>query len=238
MTITERLLSGVFLLAGLTLFAAPAEKPGYRIDFSNARNEGKTVSSWVFKGKPGTAESRFTIERINGRKVLCMRSRKASGTLIFDLSKVDLNKYPYMRWKWRVDVFPAGADGRYKSKDDQAITLYLGCGTAFSQTSTAYRWETLTPKNATGFVTYGFGMVKVNWRCVRNSRDGKGKWFIDECNAKRAYENMCKGKVPAKRALSISANSQYTASSSVAYLEYIEFYAQSMNKTNQKGNRK
>lgn len=225
-------------LACFSCPAAPPVQPGYRIDFTNVRQEGKSVTGWVYKGKPGTAGCRFSVEVIDGKKVLSMKSVKGSGTLLFDLAQVDLEKYPYMRWKWRVDVYPVGGDGRTPGKDDQAISLYLGSGTSFSQHSSAYRWETDTPRGSRGFVKYALGMVKVHWQCLRNKEDGRGKWVIDQCNAKKAFQRMFKGKVPRQRALSITANSQYTGTSSKAYLEYVEFYAEPLKTTKEKAVKK
>jgi hypothetical protein len=226
----------LFLFACLVLTGTP--EPGYRIDFSQARQCGKAVTGWIYRGKPGTVGSRFSVEKVDGKKVLVMRSRKGTGTLLYDLSKVDLKKYPYMRWKWRVDVYPVGADGRHPGKDDQAVALYLGAGTPLFQHSCAFRWDTVTPKGSTGFVKYGLGTVKVYWTCLRNSTDGTGVWRIDECNAREVFRKMCKGKVPAERALTLSANSQYTGTSSRACLEYVEFYAEPLNYKKEKGKKK
>ena len=146
-----------------------------------------------------------------------------SGSLLYDISKIDLKKYPYMRWKWRADVLPRNADGDDPDKDDQAIGIYIGSGSTFSQESIALRWETKTQKGKTGFVKYGMGAVKVHWRCIRNEKDGLKRWYIDECNLGKDLKRIFEGKIPKKMAITISANSQYTGTSSVAYLEYIEF---------------
>lgn len=242
MTPRTAFLCVLLLLCGcfgtLSCMAAPRSRAGYRIDFTEARQKGSAVTGWVYRGKPGTTGCRFSVEVLDGKKVLAMKTAKGSGTLLYDLSKVDLQKYPYMRWKWRVDVYPAGGDGRIRRKDDQAIALYLGSGTSFSQHSSAYRWETDTPKGSRGFAKYAMGMVKVHWRCLRNKKDGTAKWVIDECNAKKAFERMFNGKVPPKRALSISANSQYTGTSTGAYLEYVEFYAEPLNHKKEKVQKK
>ena len=129
-----------------------------------------------------------------------------------------------MSWKWRVDVLPKNADGEDPDKDDQAIGIYIGSGSTFSQESLALRWETKTAKGKTGFVKYGMGAVKVHWVCVRNEKDGLKHWYVDECNLYEELKKIFKGNVPRKNvAITLSANSQYTGSASDAYLEYIEF---------------
>lgn len=208
-----------------------AEKKSIRIDFRKARQDGKAVTGWTYKGKFGTSDAVFSIQTVDGVKVLRMTSKQATGSLLYDISKIDLKKYPFMSWKWRVDRLPANADGVNPDKDDQAIGIYIGSGSMFSQESLALRWETKTPKGKTGFVKYGMGAVKVHWRCVRNEKDGLKRWYVDECNIYEELKKIFGGKIPdEKMAITISANSQYTETDSDACLEYIEFSAQPLSK--------
>ena len=213
------------LLCPVMLSAAPEKKDTVRIDFTKAKQDGDAVTGWTYKGKFATPDAQFSICEIDGKKVLRLASEKGTGSLLFDLDKIDIEKYPYMSWKWRVDVLPAGADGRIPEKDDQTIGLYIGTGSTFSQESVAFRWETETPKGKSGFVKYGMGAVKVHWICIRNKDDGLKKWIVEECNLGAELKKIFKGKIPKKLAVTLSANSQYTGTSSLGYLEYIEFSA-------------
>ena len=226
----KRLITAVFLLflSMITAQAAPPEQK-VRIDFRNAKKDGKAVTGWTYKGKFATDDAVFSIVKIDGAKVLKMASDKATGTILYDIANIDLEKYPYMRWKWRVDVLPKGADGTDSDKDDQAIGIYIGTGSTFSQESMAYRWETVTPKGKSGFVKYGMGAVKVHWISVRNQKDGLKKWIVDECNLGAELKKIF-GSIPKKLVITLSANSQYTGTASLGYLEYIEFSAEPMAK--------
>ena len=222
--------AGTLLMLSATLQAAPVNKT-VRIDFRNAKQDGKAVTGWTYKGKFATDDAEFSIQTVDGVKVLRMVSKQATGSLLHDISKIDLKKYPYMRWKWRVDKLPRDADGDDSDKDDQAIGIYVGSGSTFSQESIALRWETKTRKGKTGFVRYGMGAVKVHWRCVRNEKDGLKRWYVDECNIYDELKKIFNGKVPnEKLAITISANSQYTGTESDACLEYIEFASQPLSK--------
>lgn len=205
----------------------PEPKVGFRIDFSETTLNSKGIpNGWEYKGKPGTSSPKFEIvkDEESGVKVLKMSALKASGTILFDVRNIDFEKYPVMRWKWKIGKFPTGADGRESKKDDQALGIYMGNG-RLSQTSVAYRWETVTPKGESGTAKYGGGLVKVNWSALRNESDGLNKWYIDQANVRDdLVKAMNIKEFPKKNsALSLSINSQYTGTESESYLEYIEF---------------
>ena len=112
--------------------------------------------------------------------MLVIRSPKATGVIMADISGIDLAKYPIMRWRWKAVQLPAGADARVKAKDDQGIAIYVGYG-RFRQTSCSYTWETVTPKNLTGKAVYN-GLVTVHWRSLRNQEDKLNTWYTEEVN--------------------------------------------------------
>lgn len=222
--------AAMLLFSGMMQAAPASTGKTVRIDFRNAKQDGKAVTGWTYKGKFATDDAEFSIKTVDGVKVLRMVSKKGTGSLLYDISKIDLKKYPYMRWKWRVDRLPLNADGDDPDRDDQAIGIYVGSGSTFSQESVALRWETKTKKGKTGFVKYGMGAVKVHWRCVRNEKDGLKRWYVDECNIYEELKKIFGGKVPTDNlAITISANSQYTGTSSDASLEYIEFAERPLN---------
>lgn len=215
------LLTSLLSLAFTCLIAADSVK----IEFNrkNFDESEKLPKNWGLKGKLFTKKPTYEIVRAeNGQEVLRINVDRATGTILYNISGV-LQKYPIMRWKWRVLSLPKNADGREDELDDQVIAIYVGVGT-ISTNSRAYRWETETPKEYTGDVRYGGGMVKVNWTCLRNKTDGIGKWYTEEVNAAEDLKKICGGKLPTEDvAVSISSNSQYTKSKASAEIEYIEF---------------
>ena len=72
--------------------------------------------------------------------------------------KVNLRKYPIMRWRWRV-VRPVNVPKSGTDPDDQAGVVYLGDGTMISQKSVAYRWERNTALGVKKSINYGGGMM-------------------------------------------------------------------------------
>jgi hypothetical protein len=202
---------------------APAE---WNVNFSSAVADKKVEipANWVLKEKPGTKPAAFSLTRDSGSApyVLHMEADTASASLVSKADSVDLQKTPIIRWRWRATTLPEGADGRVKSKDDQAIGIYVGTGTPLSNKSVSYRWDTETPKEATGNCVYGLGILKIKWHTLRNKEDAVGEWITEERNVAEDFKNAW-GFYPDNVYLSVSCNSQYTKSKAGADLAWIEF---------------
>ena len=203
-------------------------------------NQFKTVKGkkfpkdWTLKGtKWGVPSTSFYIEKDKklDKNVLVVDANKSTSTIIYNLTdKVDLNKTPIMRWSWKVINLPKNADGRNNQKDDQVLGIYIGSG-RFRQKSIAYRWETETPKDHSGNISYGGGFVAVKWFCVNNKRDKKETWITVERNVAKDYKKAY-NFIPKEFAVSIAGNSQYTKSHGVGMVAYIEFSEKPRLKTN------
>ncbi len=182
-------------------------------------------AGWKLEKKPGTKPAVFSIKSdlAQGGSFLNMEADKASASLITRIDGVDITKTPILRWRWRATILPEEADGRLRSRDDQAIGIYVGTGTILINKSVSYRWDTLTPRGTEGNCAYGMGGIQVKWYTLRNKEDLEGnKWFIEERNVAEDFKNAW-GFYPKKIYLSISCNSQYTKSQAAADLGRIEF---------------
>ena len=199
------------------------EEPVRHWDFQTSKLDKEGIpTGWEYRGKPGTPDVKYELveDKELKHKVLHITSDKASGVIMLDASKIDLKKYPIMRWRWKVVTLPTGADAEVKSKDDQGIAVYVGYG-KITQDSISYTWQTETKKGKTGHSTYNW-VVDVDWFTLRDKNDKTDTWFEEEVNV---YDDMMKffKKIPSGWALSISSNSQYTNSKADVYLDYIEF---------------
>lgn len=180
--------------------------------------------NWIVQGKPGTLPAVFSIMTDSGKSssFLHMEADRGSASVITNAPGVDLSKTPILRWRWRVTTLPESADGRVKSKDDQAIGIYIGTGSTFSNKSVSYRWDTDTPKGSEGNASYGLGTVKVKWYTLKNKEDAKDTWFTEERNVAEDFKQAW-GFYPEEVYVSVSCNSQYTGSQAAADLDWIEF---------------
>ncbi|MBO4303875.1 MAG: DUF3047 domain-containing protein [Lentisphaeria bacterium] len=195
-----------------------------RLDFRFSSQNGKSVTGgWHYQGKPFTRDIDFSVVELDGKKVLKVASRNSSGTILYDLSTIDLQKYPLMRWKWMAVRLPEGACATDPGKDDQVLAVCAGAGLPRTN-SVAFRWETTTPRGQAGSARYGLGMVLVNWIAMRNQEDKLNTWYVEEVNLLEHLKKLFPKGIPkTDLALSITGNSQYTGTESLGYIEYLEF---------------
>lgn len=212
----------VFLVPKMIMPVKPKEDVMWRDDFQEAQKNG-LPKDWVLKKKPGTPPAVFKVEKSGDTSYLNMKADKASASIVTRIDSINLEKTPFLKWKWKAIILPEGGDGRVKAKDDQAIGIYVGSGSLLNNKSISYRWDTDTPKGASGDAVYGSGTVKVKWFTLRNAEDAKsGKWFTEKRNVAEDYKKAW-GYYPEKIYLSVSCNSQYTGTKADADLEWIEF---------------
>ncbi len=219
---------GLAFVAGCSQQPTVTEEKGtvvWKTEFKPApgAEAGGLPEGWKQQNKPGTPPAVFSLEEEGGEYFLHMEADSASGSLLTTVKGVDISKTPILRWRWRVDTFPDGGDGREKKKDDQAIGIYVGSGSMLSNKSVSYRWDTDTPAGAEGEAVYGGGIAKIKWYTVRNEKDPEsGQWVVEERNVAKDFREAW-GNDPGKIYLSITCNSQYTGTKAAADIAWIEF---------------
>ena len=215
------------LSGGFPAVAAETEeqKPVWRIDFSDSDTLKK---EWEFRGGkfrvPKTKFFAVGNDEGSDGSVLVVEADKSTGLLVTLPENVDLERYPIMRWRWRIVRRLSLADGQ-PDPDDQAAVVYLGDGSSFRQRCVGYRWEHNTEVGKSGTRHYAGGLMTVKWFCVRNRLHPLNEWCVEERDVFTDYREAF-GDPPNKVfALSIGANSQYTRSSTRVEIDYIEFVA-------------
>ena len=197
---------------------------GWREEFYSPPENGSLIpNGWRIQRKPGTKAATFSLAgSAESKTFLHLEADRASASLLCQPAGVDVEKMPILRWRWRAEVLPKGADGRMSEKDDQAIGIYVGTGSLLAKKSISYRWDTETPKGAEGNCSYGSGTIRVKWFTLRNKEDARTpQWFTEERNVAEDFKKAW-GFYPEKIYIAVSCNSQYTATTASADLDWIE----------------
>ncbi len=209
----------------MAVIAVSGEISAWKENFAfSGANGGKILpNDWTLKTKIGTPVAEFYLakDEKDNTSFLHMDANKSSGSVVCNPEKINLRETPILRWRWRVNVLPEGADGRYDAKDDQSIGIYLGTGNMFLKKSVSYRWDTETPKGSEGNCAYGAGTIKIKWFALRNKEDALDEWITEERNVAEDFYRAW-GYYPEDIYISVSCNSQYTGGKASADLNWIE----------------
>ena len=213
------------LLASAVSGRIAAAEPGWRCDFSDP---AELREHWGFRGaRFRVPKTRFFIEKngeASGGGVFVVEANKSTGLLVTLPSGVDLAKYPIMRWRWRIVSRIALAEDK-ADPDDQAAVVYFGDGSYVRQRCVGYRWECNTRVGETGKLNYVGGLMLVKWFCIRNREFPLNEWVTEEKDVVTDYHNAF-GEIPKNYfAISVGANSQYTASDTRVEIDFIELVA-------------
>ena len=206
------------------LFAAAAycgEGEVYRCDFDSRamlRNECR------FHYRPFTPHTHFRIAdepTAGDRRVLVVETKHSSGFMIFRIKGLDLQKFPRMRWRWRIIRRTNIPDGVDPEPDDQACVVYITSGDMLNQQCVGYRWEHNTPVGLRRMVEYPSGLVSA--LCVRNRETPLGEWMVEEHNVLEDFKAAFGQEPAADFVITIGGNSQHSKSPTRVEIDYIEF---------------
>ena len=167
----------------------------------------------------------FTVGSVPGTVngfALIVEAKKSSGFVITMPRDLDLRKYPYLHWRWRIvrplNIAPGSAD-----PDDQAGVIYVADGTNLRHSSIGYRWEYNTQIGAESLIKYRGGLTTVKSICVRNRKSPVGEWVEEERNVLADYRAAFGKTLSVGFALTVGANTHHSQSDTRLEIDYIEF---------------
>ncbi len=176
-----RTLLSIFFLS-LTLFS-PDFLRGEELQIGNFSQS--SLQGWeekVFKGK-----TRYDLVNVEDEIVLMANSRDSGSGLVHE-KKVDLKKYPYLNWSWRVEQKIEIEDEKVKSGDDYGGRIYviIDGGIFFWKTRViSYVWASGAERGeiwANAFAGKNAMMV-----ALRNRFDLTSTWYFEKRNV---YEDL------------------------------------------------
>jgi hypothetical protein len=174
----------------------------------------------------GRGANDFEIVADNGQPVLHLKSKGDSSTISRDLrgqGQFNLRETPVLEWSWKVITLPTGGNACQKSTDDEAAQVYVAW-LRFPQTVRSliigYIWDSTAPvgtickSQKTGTVTY----------IVLRSGDGElGKWITERRNVVEDFRKIYSEVPDNPTELSLSIDSDDTASSAESFIGRIVF---------------
>lgn len=205
------MIRGLFLglLAACLLAAAPARAG--ELDASRLATEG--LDTWehrIFQG-----HTRYTLVNERGRRAIKAASQGAASGLWKKIA-VDPEKHPLLRFSWKVETLPMGADGRKKEGDDYAARVYVVFPGFFPWQTKAlcYVWAARQPVGAAFPSPY----TENAWIVVLQSGPAKaGSWQRQEVDFRADFKRLFKESPPRVGAVAVMTDTDNTKSRATAY---------------------
>ncbi len=160
------------------------------------------------------------VEEASGR-VLEARSQGTASALIFK-QKIDLQEYPVLCWRWKVDNIVSSGDARTRSGDDYAARIYVVFPHWFFPRTRSINYIWANRLSAGSVVPNPF-TANAMMVAVQSGEERVGEW-VDECrNVRDDYRRIFRGDPPQVGAIAIMTDTDNTGSSALAWYDDIRF---------------
>jgi len=188
-------------------------------DFSAGRLKGWQVKK--FKD-----ESLYHLTEVSGMQVLRAHSH-ASASGLFKKVRIDLEKYPFLNWRWRIENRLTGLDEQKKTGDDYGARIYVvvSGGLKFWNTRTLnYVWADTSPA---GHVwPNAFAGKNAMMLALRSRRDAVATWYTEKRNIYQDFKQVFGKSVRYIDAIALMTDTDNSGGLVTAYYGDIYFSAQ------------
>ncbi len=204
------------LIAGGSLKVVDRFTPG---------DDGKFPSGWraVKNKQKKKAKDVYKVVVEGGNAFLCAHSKGDSVT-IGKRFKVNLKKYPVLRWRWKVEKLPQGADERFKDTGDSAAGIYVYFPSGirkWNPKAIKYVWSaTELPR---GFSTPSPYASRTKIVILENKHSPLGEWIEEEVDVRTDYERFFGKKLKKVEGVGMLTDSDNTKSEAKACYDDIVF---------------
>jgi len=157
----------------------------------NANNITNLASNGVqqWEHKVFAGQTKYSIVNHKGQRAVKAQSNGA-GSGLFLKKRIDLQKTPFINWRWLVEQKLSGLNERQKKGDDYIARIYIvidGGIAVWKSKSVNYVWSSNQARNQVW--NNPFAGNKVKMISVRGKDDTLGQWFSEKRNV---YQDLIK----------------------------------------------
>jgi len=191
-------------------------------NFSTTIIKNGIPSGWEAKENKGKVNC--TIEKDEtGNSILHIKS-KGTSVGIYKPLEIDVKKYPYFSWKWKITKIPPKGNVSEKNTDDQAGNIYIVFPGGFPELVrskiVSYLWDSNAPQ---GLKTTSPKRGNTKNIVVESGRKKLGEWLTEKRNVYEDYKRLFNEEPPKTVKISIWIDSDDTESEAEAYYDDLMF---------------
>ena len=170
-----------------------------------------------WKNKEFKGQTIYKIVELDGASVLEADSNKAASGLYFE-KKIDLEKTPYLNWRWRVDEALSNSNELSKTGDDFAARVYVvvSGGLIFWNTRAInYVWASGQVKSSAW--PNPFAGDHAMMVAVRSGNDKTKTWYKEKRNILEDFKNLTGKDIRNVDAVAIMSDTDNAGGHAIAY---------------------
>lgn len=193
----------------------------------NRSEVGAMPKSWHGRSKSAKKYYKVKQSETNAKNRFLSASSINSDQFIIKKVKVDIAKYPYLNWRWRVNTLPKRGNESVKKYCDVAASVnVILYASKWRPKTIKYSWSTTLPKGKITASPYAIWPARADIVVMRSGARGKGKWVREKRNILEDYKRFYKLKEVKSKvidAIVIMTDSDNTRSLSEADYDDIYF---------------
>jgi hypothetical protein len=228
--------AGAFALAGAACAAEPA------VPAFSAMSAGGEITQWqTLKPAPKANDTRYTLVKDSGSTVLRADADNSMSGLTHAV-RLDVRRYPRLRWRWKVRSPLTNADMTTKQGDDYAARIYvmfdypaekLGFGTRaklklaeslygqkIPTAALNYVWDNRQPVGTIQPNTY---TDRARMIVVQSGSAQAGRWVTETRDLAADFKAAFGEEAPEVVAIALATDTDNTGESALAWYGDIEF---------------
>jgi hypothetical protein len=189
------------------------------------------VGTFSTQGLMGWEETSFVgntqyqIVEMDGVPVLKAESRASASGLTFE-TEVDLEKTPYLYWRWRVENTLTNIDERTKQGDDYPARLYVvkkGGLLPWRTRAVDYVWSSNQPQGSSWPNAY---TDKAQMLALRSGNEDLGQWVTERRNVREDFQRLFGEEITTVDVVAIMTDTDNSGGHAVAFYGDIHFAAE------------
>lgn len=183
-----------------------------------------SLAGWQEKSFAGKTD--YQLVRLEDKQVL-QASSESSASGLFKESPVNLKKYPFLNWRWRVENRIESGDEREKSGDDYVARIYLVINHKYffwKSLALSYVWANKSGKGE--IWNNAFAGKSVKMFALRSSEDATEVWVNEKRNVYEDLKLAFGEEISSIDAVAIMTDTDNSRSVARAYYSEIYFTAE------------
>ena len=177
---------------------------------------GRLPDGWQLKVNRGAPD--VTVIGEPSSRVLRFKSHNSSFALERGVD-VDIERFPYLTWSWKVSELPAGGDFRRAGTDDQAAQVLVLFA---DRRILSYIWDSSAPKGAWQSTT-SIPFLHISALVCRSGAEELNRWVPEAHNLAQDYQKAFDRPVARVKGIRLQINTQHTGSSAESYFGDVSF---------------